>query len=285
MLALIAAMFVFASVGWASNANCGTASFATISVNSNPGAPTQGCYVTDDTFSQFNVTYGSSAGGNTDTSQTDTITGTSTFSAVSTPWTETATFAASSASQWATSGSSSVQNQGTVNMIVNSTEAAFTVPKYNTPDAGDQVYFNTLGLAASGSTGTSSSDAITIVETYCIGAAACTASDQVTITATYTGGGATSPTFACVAGATSDATCTSATGSTASFAGGSQVTTLNVTDQYVISGSGGNSLGSIANSFGDFEGPDVPSPEPSTFILLGSALAGLGLVRLRRKKA
>jgi hypothetical protein len=87
-----------------------------------------------------------------------------------------------------------------------------------------------------------------------------------------------------VAGATSNATCTSANSSTASFAGGSQVTTLNVTDQYTIAGYGGtNTLANFANSFGDFDGSSTP--EPSTFVLLGSALAGLGLVRLRRKKA
>jgi hypothetical protein len=290
-LGLIAAMFVFASAGWASTASCNAtkATLGSFSGGTNPGGPGQGCYETDDTFSQFNVTNGSTGTGSTmQTNATDNITGSTNFAAVSTPWTETATFTPTTTADWTITGRGGAENQGTINMIVNSNEAEFTDPSYHAPTAGDQIFFSTLGLATVGSTGRgTTADSLVVIETYCIGSAVCTSLDTVTITATY-GNNATTPTFMCNAGTSSLATC-AVNGQSATFNGGANVTTLNVTDQYTsivnVRGeiSTTDTLTSFANSFGDFEGST--SPEPSTFVLLGSALAGLGFVRLRRKKA
>ncbi len=275
---MLAAMFVFASVGWASVSSCDatTVTLGSFSGNLNPGTSAQGCYETDNTFSQFNVTSASTGSGTTQSNQTDEIAGSNTFSAVTSPWTETATFSGATG-DWTVSGSGNTI-VGSVNMLVNSNEAYSTIPTYQAPSAGDAIYFNTLGLAVSGSTGVGGSG-MTVIETYCAGSLACTVSDEITITATYNNN-SSSPSFSCSVGATSQATC-AVNHQTATFGGGALVQTVNVTDQYTENKN--VTLMDFANSFGDFE--SATSPEPSTFVLLGSALAALGLVRLRRKRA
>jgi PEP-CTERM motif len=272
-LAFLTATLVCASSAWATTGACSNASLSSYGTASTAN----GCWETDKTFSDFTVVNGSIGGFSQNVGQVDIGGSTSGFSNVAVPWTVGTSFTGTSSAGWDFPGGSGTrQNQGTVNMIVNSSQAEFAIPGYPTPTAGDAIYIGKLGLTASGTHDTGGS--FSIVETYCIGTAACTSADEVTITVSTAAGAS------CVAGISSSATCTSPTGTTATFNGGAQVTTINLSDQYTeISVNGANvDLFSFGNSFGEFE--DVTTPEPSTFILLGTALAALGVARLRQRK-
>ncbi len=94
----------------------------------------------------------------------------------------------------------------------------------------------------------------------------------------------TNYTCAVGSGVTSSFTC--GTGSSASaitVAFNINVSTLNVNDAYTMAVHGGttDTLTSFTNVWGD----DEATLEPSTFVLLGTALTGLGFLRHRRKQA
>jgi hypothetical protein len=137
---------------------------------------------------------------------------------------------------------------------------------------------------------------IVITETVCLGATVvggCVATGAteneavITITETYTGNGTTSS-FA----TTFSASCTTVAasfGCTANSAAGTiafnNILSLYVEDAVVINHPADTGAGTYALGFTSFtNGFDQDVPEPSTFITLGSALAGLGLLRLRTRR-
>jgi len=130
---------------------------------------------------------------------------------------------------------------------------------------------------------------ITLVETFCINAATtvgCAAVNQGTIEAEITINGSTTTTDStftylnCLAGSSVGSCNVGMTG----IALTGFVSEIAVSDTFTLTRNSGEGatldLTNIANSFQEFE----ESPEPSTFALLGSALAGIGFLRLRRKR-
>ncbi len=130
-----------------------------------------------------------------------------------------------------------------------------------------------------------SGDKITISETFCIGANStngCSSQNLGNITATY--GGFGSVAFNCTFGTAG--VCSNSSGNYVSFGGlSAQPTMIAISDLVTIANGnvGSVALKDIENIFGQAD-PD-PTPEPSSLILLGSALAGLALYRFRRGTA
>jgi hypothetical protein len=287
-LVFMAATLAFAGIGKASTAACTTTGNGSTLASYGLPSLANGCWETDQTFSDFNVTNSSGPFAPVQSTSTDNIVGSTTFSNVSTPWTVGATFEGNT--PWELTGSLGRHLAGTVDMLVNSSQAYFAVGGYPTPPLGDSLYIQNVSLATVGSTGDASSigDSMSVTEIVCIGTAACTSSDEVTLTATY-GNASNAPVYSCTAGASANATCgtllTSSTPILATFT--VNANTLNVSDSYnlTVRNNTTDTLSSFLNNFGEFEfEPTEFAPEPSTFLLLGTAMAALIVLRLRRRK-
>jgi len=128
---------------------------------------------------------------------------------------------------------------------------------------------------------------ITTEEQFCLGSATfnCTASSAtygyLQIQQTSSGAGQPTTVFTvCMPGVGG---CTVSTPSAATIGLGPQ-TQIAIQNTVTISTIGGGAWPVFLDSFDNYFSPNAPNPEPSTFILLGGALAGLGLFRLRRKR-
>jgi hypothetical protein len=263
---------LLSSVSFASTANCSTkatlASYGT--------GPSNGCYEIDQTFGNFAVTDGSSGGVTQSTSTVD-ILGTSSFSAVTSPWTVTSTFSGATVGDWEAGGATT---QGTITYLTNTTEDYFTSATYPTPSPGYYIAITSLSLTASGDTGGGvGSGSIAVTETFCIGAGPCTVGgtgNTITLSATFNN--TSTPTYACSALADSGATCgntSSATPITLTF--DEPVTTLDFSDNYDLVG--GANMTSLSNLFNT----DQEVPEPSMFLLVAGGLGAALLLRAYRK--
>jgi hypothetical protein len=296
-------LLVFADVSWASVASCATtATLDSFNTGVTPTGTGNGCFDIDKSFTNFSVANASTGGGLAQSNSTDQITGTNTFSAVTSPWSVTTTFTPTVAADWSVSGRASPTFDtinGTINMVVNS-NGAFIAPgtgagqnnQYPVPiPASDRFYIQTASLGpVVGTTGHGFvPDTIVITETFCAGVAACNAADQIVLTATIGNNSSVVSSFTCVAaGANTMATCGSASSASAitvtfyyPF-----VQALNVSDNYteIVQQSGGGFLTTdTLSSFGNVFGGVELSPEPSTFVLLGTALLGLGALRFARR--
>jgi hypothetical protein len=179
---------------------------------------------------------------------------------------------------------------GTLNYLANSS-GAFIAPgagagqnnQYPVASPGGSFVITTVGLSTVGTTGNSANgDAITITKTFCIGTSACTAADEVTLVATI-GNNSSTPSYTCVAGASSSASCGSASsGSPILATYAVSVFTLNVTDIYKLTAPGPATTSDTLTSFTDSFGEQQIAPEPSTFVLLGGALALIMGIRYRQ---
>lgn len=286
---LAALLLLCAAFGWGADSACNPGP-ATLSSFGTPGTGV-GCFETDDSFTNFSVTNQGTLNTGDQVVGDVNIAGANTSdSPVTTPWTVTETFSPTSASYWNTGANSGGANvEATIGYLVNSSAAYIskaTNTQYPTPTAGDAFYIDSVSLAkVTGTTGNSggTADSITVTEIFCIGNGACsTAATRVTLTATF-GNNSSTPTYSCVAGATiaADGSCS---GGTFNFATGEHVTTLTVTDQYdlVVHSTTTDFLTSFGNVFGEDEA--AATPEPSTFILLGTVLVGIGFLRFRKRK-
>jgi PEP-CTERM motif-containing protein len=242
--------------------------------------PGSGCYAIDKSFTNFSVLDSSNIG-TAQSGSTDDFTGSGPpVSSVATPWLVYGTFTPASAADWRATGTGTGgQVAGTINYLADSQQHYINpVPGYpGPPGAVLQIYSASLGMV--GTTG-GAGDSVSLTETFCFGAAACTLSDAATLTVTMAGGNPSALTYACNVGATFQGNCENY--STVMFSSAISVATLNVTDAYKLSVSGTDTdtLNSFVNDFGEED-----APEPSSFVLLGTALAGAAFSRLRPGKA
>jgi hypothetical protein len=146
-----------------------------------------------------------------------------------------------------------------------------------------------------GTTGTPTTfgtDTIVVEEIFCVGTLACTATDEVTLEGEIAASGSSAVTYTCTKGSgvtAADGTCATVAGTSATFTFGTgfpSVPTINLVSTYTLTTSGTSDTGNTDSltKFADVFGEDEISPEPSTFILLGSALALIGLLRLRARR-
>jgi hypothetical protein len=156
---------------------------------------------------------------------------------------------------------------------------------YPAPSAGAW-YFDSLQLL-SGPIFTPSNvlNTISFTQTYCLGATTtvgCAAANLAIVKASYTGDGVlVSSSLSC------GASFVSCTGGLADISNSLRFSTVAVTtdvnaNRATGSGAGGSiTIGDFGTSFAQF----AATPEPSTFGLMGAALAGLGLLSRRRKSS
>jgi len=133
-----------AGASWGSTASCATK--ATLA-SYGPTNTANGCFDIDKSFTDFSVTNQGTTGGGAATVQTtstDDIQGTNTFTAVTTPWTVTAGFTPAATSDWSYTGSSGNHLEGTISYLVNSSAAFIAAgsgsgqnSQYPTPSPGD----------------------------------------------------------------------------------------------------------------------------------------------------
>jgi hypothetical protein len=292
LLALVAV--VLSGHAYGAVVACATAFTAADTFTHYGAGATNGCFQADKSFTTLAVGAGAactagagcttSANGNTD------IWATGTLSALSSPGlggTVTANLAPSS-NIWTLTGSGT--DTAALTYVVQSNETCPGGAGLHCAIGGN------VGLAPTGSivttTAGGATETITVTENFCINAATtagCLAANSGTIEGEITINGSTSGTFAtftflnCLAGA-SVGTCNGGvTGSSIALTGFfNEIAVSNSISLTRVNGDFATlDLTNIANSFQEFE----ETPEPSTFALFGTALAGLGFLRLRSKKS
>jgi hypothetical protein len=291
---IVASALVLSSMSWATEASC-----STTTALSNIGTGTgNGCYTVDQTYSNFTVT-DQSSGAPTQSTSTVSIAGSSTWTSDATPWTNTITFSgntgagSNTAAPWSVTGSASSFEdlQAFPFYVTNSTESAsyFPPPGYPVPPAGDSLLITSVSLNAVGSTGANTADGIYAGLEFCIGPAACGgysgSGNVIYLLAEFLGAGVTTPTYICMAGTSASAACSAASSSspiTVTFS--SPIPTLNFGDNYDLFAASGTPSTVTLTDFSINYGNEELTPEPSTFTLLGAALAVASVFERRKRK-
>jgi hypothetical protein len=136
-----------------------------------------------------------------------------------------------------------------------------------------------------GSAGDGTNDRLIVYERFCLSGSPtnCGATNYVTIEAIYNSG-STTPDYSCkVTGTIAGISCASPNSDIANISLSDQVTTLLVQNAYTLQEPGGSTTVTL-NYFQDTFGEQIGVPEPSTFVLFGSALAGIAALRFRQRK-
>jgi hypothetical protein len=207
----------------------------------------------------------------------------------------TATFDPTTASNWSmNSGATSTTGATDSYVAVANTGGSYTGGTYPTPTTPGNIWaFNDITLEASGSlTASKPGSQAQVVMTICIDATTtvgCAAADTATITATLSGSGNESTFgFQCSVGAGFTAAWGNCAGGSSNATNVSltvsEPTQVAISDVYIVDRVNGTGATVVLNDFQNIFGEmDPPAPEPSTFVLLGSALAGLAFLSRRRK--
>jgi hypothetical protein len=299
---IIASSFLLiASVGRATNSTCTTAAALSSFGTAGTGV---GCFAVDKSFTNLGVNNVGTIG-TTQTGATDLIASSNTLGMVTNPWTVTATFTPAAAADWQATGSTGSELVGLIGgtagtqsvsagvpgeegMVVNSTGTFITCgsgtgenTQCPTPTTGNHFNITSVGLSnVSGTDGANASDDIKVVEIFCVGTATCTAADEVTILASISGSGSSTASYTCTPGSgVTYGSCGTASATGVAFTFNTHENTINVVNEYALQVF--NVTEDTLSSFQDVFGEDEVTPEPSTFVLFGTALALIGLLRFR----
>jgi hypothetical protein len=273
-----------AATSWAGVTSCTGQSLATL-LSAGGNTPADGCGQIDLGFNNFTTPTSTGTNAGPTTGQVDLTTSGGTATPATTEAPITALFGFTGGNSLTTSAtsdtiSSSFQDLG-------KPAAGQALPS----DPPDQWAVNGLGLtfAATSSATPASLETVQVVEAFCLGSTTFTCA---TNTSSYgylqitenvnTNGTNTYSDVLCTPGATG---CTTTNPTTSSLsiavANSLEVATQSSFTMSRTSGSGNTiTLNSISETWDQGE----IAPEPSTFILLGSALAGIGALRLRIRK-
>lgn len=314
VLAFVAIVGVSAGLGRASVTACGSATASDLAsvasgingANASSNTPTQGCSQTDLGFSNFavNPQAGSGTGnGPAPGSIAATTTGgvlgpgNATVSDIGISFAAAAGFTTGSNTAVAQTINETIGFQATPNLGRPGSNVEPAAPSIWELTGVTALSITGLSVAADSNGGIptgAGAPSVQITETVCIGqtsSASCVGTNEaiLTILETYTGDSTGAiDTFSALNGS-------SCTGVSSSFgcvaSGGSitfnPVTSVFVTEQVVLNHPIAVGTGAYSIAFSSFTDPfqqEADSPEPSTFLLLGAALASLGAIRLRRRK-
>lgn len=280
---------MFPEAGWASVSICTTTPATLASFGATD--PGNGCIGNDDSFSNFSTITG--MGSPSRTNSDTEIAVSNTFSAVSTPWTVTSLFTPAVAADWEASGATGFLAQS-FGSLTDSQQNFISNPFYAQPDAGDAIYLDSFELISTGVTGLGTGvlgDNMNVSAVFCIGISPCTVFDEVQENVDWGQNTSTVTEYTCSVGTLASAyfSCGSASSDNPIVVTFLQpVATINVSNEMnLVTNNGSNDrVFSIANVWGMDEqptgSPDA-TPEPSTFLLFGFGIAGVGLIRRRRR--
>jgi hypothetical protein len=291
--AIVGAMLLGCNVAWGAIGSCPTASGT--SIDSVDGGTSNnlsdGCGQVDKSFSNFNVATTACAGtcvGGAEAPATDNTyfwtSGTAPTGNTFSQPVDTFFAPSTGTPDW-------INFDGEVMFTTTYTVIANSGGTYNggsstypSPSVGLYWAIPEIGVTASGDAG---SGTITVAETFCLGASTtsgCAPAGEGTIIAGFSGSGLT---FSCTfdgssCSASNGGSFDTSTGLLTFDAAEGANTEIAISDAVTIAGGGGAAeLDQFENDFYE----DAVSPEPSSFLLVGSTLAGIGLLGWRKRRA
>jgi hypothetical protein len=273
---LLALLLMFASMSWGSVTACSTAANGSTFSSFGPSNSGDGCAEIDKSFTSLTAVSGPILATDLQLWATGTAPSGNTINPVVANFDTTG-----SANTWSVNGKLT-QTSSFSYVVDANTGGSFTGGTYPSPTTGFVWAMNSLTFVPTGafSSGTGTE---TIAMLFCLGqatTAGCAAANQGTITATFTDVGGSTPTFSCTVGTAG--TCVSPTGNVVNGFSFTEVSVLDTISLSQTQNGNGHifTLSNIETDFGEF----AEAPEPSTFAMIGTALAGVAFLRFRKKK-